>query len=196
MAGNDLRHLSRAELVEIIYELKKRDEENRAALDELRARLDDRSLQISEAGSIAEAALRINRVFEAAQAAADQYLDAIRAENAGSAANRLIQAAEKRAAYAEQQAQDAERRAQEAERHADEVERYAEQVIADAQERAQRILEDADREVDEKWEQLRSQAEELLRAHEALSGIAAEEAPAGQNSGEADAGGENEYVQA
>lgn len=31
-----------------------------------------------EAGSIAEAALRINKVFEAAQQAADQYLENIR----------------------------------------------------------------------------------------------------------------------
>ena len=31
-----------------------------------------------EAGSIAEAALRINRVFEAAQADSDQYLENIR----------------------------------------------------------------------------------------------------------------------
>ena len=36
-------------------------------------------LLLSEAGSIAEAALRLNGVFEAAQAAADQYLDSVRA---------------------------------------------------------------------------------------------------------------------
>ena len=36
-----------------------------------------------EAGSIAEAALRINRVFEAAQEAADQYLENIRQQAPG-----------------------------------------------------------------------------------------------------------------
>jgi hypothetical protein len=33
---------------------------------------------VSEAGSLAEAALKINHVFEAADAAAQQYLDSIR----------------------------------------------------------------------------------------------------------------------
>lgn len=33
-----------------------------------------------EAGSIAEAALRLNKVFEAAQQAADQYLENIRTQ--------------------------------------------------------------------------------------------------------------------
>jgi hypothetical protein len=39
--------------------------------------VNDNKIDIEESGSIAEAALKINGVFEAAQAAADQYLDNI-----------------------------------------------------------------------------------------------------------------------
>ena len=39
--------------------------------------LSERKILIEEAGSIAEAAISINRVFEAAQAAADQYLQSV-----------------------------------------------------------------------------------------------------------------------
>lgn len=34
-----------------------------------------REIIVAEAGSIAEAALKLNKVFESAQAAADQYLE-------------------------------------------------------------------------------------------------------------------------
>ena len=47
-------------------------------LEETKQKLEDRRLMEQEAGSIAEAALRINKVFEAAQQAADQYLENIR----------------------------------------------------------------------------------------------------------------------
>ena len=40
----------------------------------------DRTLRLEQVGSIAEAALSLNRVFEAAQAAADQYLESVKAQ--------------------------------------------------------------------------------------------------------------------
>ena len=44
----------------------------------MQAQLDDRRIMINEAGSIAEAALRLNGVFQAAETAAAQYLENIR----------------------------------------------------------------------------------------------------------------------
>jgi len=38
------------------------------------------TLRLEQVGSIAEAALSLNRVFEAAQAAADQYLESVKAQ--------------------------------------------------------------------------------------------------------------------
>ena len=46
----------------------------------LRRQLADRTLRLEQVGSIAEAALSLNRVFEAAQAAADQYLESVKAQ--------------------------------------------------------------------------------------------------------------------
>ena len=49
-----------------------------AKLDEAERRLRDRTLTESEAGSIAEAALRLNVVFESAEAAAAQYIENVK----------------------------------------------------------------------------------------------------------------------
>lgn len=74
MTNKELRKLSRAELIDILFELQTQNENLTAENRELAAQLESRQLQITEAGSIAEAALRLNGVFEAAQAAADQYV--------------------------------------------------------------------------------------------------------------------------
>ena len=74
MTDKELRKLSRAELIDILFELQTQNENLTAENRELAAQLESRQLQITEAGSIAEAALRLNGVFEAAQAAADQYV--------------------------------------------------------------------------------------------------------------------------
>lgn len=87
----DLRQLRRGDLVELMLEqakqlesvkreLRRRDEELeqcRKELEEARAALGKREIDLDEAGSIAEAALRVNGIFEAAQAAGQQYLDNI-----------------------------------------------------------------------------------------------------------------------
>ena len=72
----DLRHMSRGDLIEIIYEMKKNEEQLTAELEECRNKVPEVSEVITaeEPGSIASEALRINKVFEAAQAAADRYL--------------------------------------------------------------------------------------------------------------------------
>ena len=53
-------------------------ERQRARAERAEKKLRERNVLLGEAGSIAEAALRIQGVFEAAQAAADQYLDSVR----------------------------------------------------------------------------------------------------------------------
>lgn len=74
----ELKQLARAELVEILYAQQKENEALKAENAKLRALLDERELHISTAGSIAEAALQVNHVYETAQEAADQYLRSIR----------------------------------------------------------------------------------------------------------------------
>lgn len=78
MTEKELRRLSRTDLLEMLLEQSKEVQRLQQELEETKRKLEDRRLMEQEAGSIAEAALRINKVFEAAQQAADQYLENIR----------------------------------------------------------------------------------------------------------------------
>ncbi len=78
MTDRELRKLTRKDLLELLVSQGREQEELRAELEKAKAALQERQLQIQEAGSVAEAALRLNGVFEAAQAAAQQYLENIR----------------------------------------------------------------------------------------------------------------------
>lgn len=75
---NPLRKLSRLQLLELLAQQERELQELRAAVAEKDALLESRRIALEETGSIAEAALKLNEVFEAAQRAADQYLDNIR----------------------------------------------------------------------------------------------------------------------
>lgn len=70
-----LKKLSRQDLMEMLVESERHVEQLEKELEETRKQLEDRKIQIENAGSIAEAALKLNGIFEAAQAAADQYLE-------------------------------------------------------------------------------------------------------------------------
>lgn len=78
MTERELRKMSRAELLELLLDERRENEVLREKLKKALTALSDRQIALTEAGSIAEAALRINGVFEAAQAAADQYLENVR----------------------------------------------------------------------------------------------------------------------
>lgn len=77
MMNNELKKLNRRELVDVIYQLKKKEEQMQEQIDSLEAALQDKRIRISEAGSIAEAAIGITDIFSAAQTTADMYLDEI-----------------------------------------------------------------------------------------------------------------------
>lgn len=78
MKQPDLRGLSRGELLELLVRQGEEIERLQQRLQECEAQLDSRKLALKEAGSIAEAAIRVSGVFEAAEAAAAQYLENIR----------------------------------------------------------------------------------------------------------------------
>lgn len=78
MADRELRKLSRAELLELLLESRQENESLRKQLEEEKELLASKAIKIENVGSIAEAALALNGVFEAAQQAADQYLENVR----------------------------------------------------------------------------------------------------------------------
>ena len=78
MTDKEFKRLSRAQLIEIIYQFQIKVEELTQENKELQEALEDKRLRITRAGNIAEAALEVNQVMQSAQNAAQQYLDEIR----------------------------------------------------------------------------------------------------------------------
>ena len=79
MTDKELKRLSRSELLQMLISQIEANELLRKRLEQMQAKLDERRIILDRAGSIAEAALQLNGVFEAAQAAAQQYLDSVHA---------------------------------------------------------------------------------------------------------------------
>ena len=80
MSSRDCRHYSRRELIEIIYELERREEKLEKRLERARARLKDRTMRMERAGSLAEVAAVIAGLFEAADETAAMYLAGVKAQ--------------------------------------------------------------------------------------------------------------------
>ena len=78
MTDRELRRLSRADLLELLLKESQENDRLRAQLQKANELLASRAIQIDKAGSIAEAALALNGVFEAAERAAAQYLENVR----------------------------------------------------------------------------------------------------------------------
>lgn len=78
MTDKELQHLSRAELLELLIEQMEENALLKLQLKSAMAQLEHKNIQILKAGSLAEAALQLNGIFEAADAAAKQYLDNVR----------------------------------------------------------------------------------------------------------------------
>ncbi len=77
MTDKELRKMSRAELLELLIEQMEENERLRLKLDKALTLLKDRQIRLQRAGSIAKAALELNKVFEAADAAAKQYVESV-----------------------------------------------------------------------------------------------------------------------
>ena len=118
MTDKEFKRLSRSQLIEIIYQLQLKQEELTADNERLSKELADKRLLVDKAGNIAEAALEIHNVMQAAQAAADHYLEEIqiRGENeyqrilkeAGEKAAEIIEEAQQKAAIIAAQVQQGE----------------------------------------------------------------------------------------
>ena len=104
MTDKEFKRLSRAQLIEIIYQLQLKQEELNAENEKLSNALKDKRILVSDAGNIAEAALGIHNVMQAAQNAAEHYLEEIQIRVDGEY-NRIIKDANDKAAAIIEQAQ-------------------------------------------------------------------------------------------
>ena len=134
MTDKELRRLSRRELLEMLIAQTAENEQLKTRLEQAEAQLRDRRIAIDKAGSLAEAALSLNGVFQTAEAAAQQYLENIQriSGQQDELCRALKEKAEKETAQIRQEA-----KAYSQKVHA-EADDYWKQVVA----RAAKLLED------------------------------------------------------
>ena len=77
MAKSELRRLNREQLLQLLLETEEENERLKEENAQLRSQLQERFIRVEKCGSLAEAALALNGVFEAADAACRQYMDNI-----------------------------------------------------------------------------------------------------------------------
>lgn len=75
MEQKDLKKLKRRELLELMLEQAKRIQKLELEIKDLKSELDSKKIKIKESGSIAEAALKLNNIFEDAENAVNQYYE-------------------------------------------------------------------------------------------------------------------------
>ena len=78
MTDRDLRKMNRRELIELLIASENENNQIKEQLGQQTVQLQNKKLQIENAGSMAEAAMALNGVFESVDKAAAQYLENIR----------------------------------------------------------------------------------------------------------------------
>ena len=135
---NDSINLSKNEMIMVMHDQEQEIEKLKAQVSELQAKLDNYEIKISNVGSLAEASAQINDLFVAAQATVDTYIENVKKQEARS------------------------------EEALAEVERQSNEIIAEAEAVAQKRLEAADAEIEEKWAVIESRLLVMYEAHKGL----------------------------
>ena len=81
MTDRDLKNMNRKELLELLIDLEKENDHLKHLIEEQENIIQSRDIRAKKAGTLAEAALALNSVFENADKAAAQYLDNIKRYN-------------------------------------------------------------------------------------------------------------------
>lgn len=182
MIDRQLGKLKRSELLELLIEQAKEAERLRTELAEAQKSLKSRELKLEEAGSIAEAALQINGVFETAQAAAAQYLENIEAlsgrqeavcarreEESRRKAEKMLEEAQ---ATKEQVQEECTRMEENTRRQCEELAertgKQCEELIEQTKQQCEEMRCQADLQVEEKWKDISNRLEKFYQAHEEL----------------------------
>jgi len=82
LTEKEIKKLNRYQLLELLIAQTERADKLQALLEEKEKQLSDKEIKLSSLGSIAEASLELRGVFQAAQDAADSYLDAAKKQAA------------------------------------------------------------------------------------------------------------------
>lgn len=82
LTEKELKKLNRYQLLELLILQTERADKLQAKLEAAEKQLAEQEVHIASLGSIAEASLQLNGVFQAAQAAADMYIEAAKKQAA------------------------------------------------------------------------------------------------------------------
>lgn len=182
LAESDLRKLKRVELLELLLAQAKRNEKQKEQMKELaqdyekeiqrqekelqitKEKLDNKKIIIDKAGTLAEASLQLNGVFEAAQNAAQQYLDNLQDLYDREAANTVVkeQQSADRCAAMEQATKER------CELMKEETRIACETREKESEERCNALDQKAKMDVEKRWDDLSTRLEEFYRAHQGL----------------------------
>ena len=75
LTEKDLKKLNRYQLLELLIAQTERADKLEVLLENARQQLSEQEIKLSSLGSIAEASLQVSGVFQAAQEAADMYIN-------------------------------------------------------------------------------------------------------------------------
>lgn len=78
MTDRQLRKASRTDLLNLLLEEKKENEALKTQLQQMQAQLEKRQMNIEQSGTLAEAALKLSGIFDAAETACQYYTENIR----------------------------------------------------------------------------------------------------------------------
>ena len=153
MTDQELKKLRRSDLLELLIAQEKENEQLRDKVAQLEAQLADRKIGLEKAGSIAEASLQINGVFQAAQEAASQYLENIQ---------RLSGQQESLCRTLEEESRQAARQRTEA------AEEACRRMEAETRKKCQELLSSAEEGAQRYWAAAQQRMDEYCAAHEEL----------------------------
>lgn len=174
MTDREFKKLSRGDLVNIIYEMQKNEQALNEELDQAKSALTDKTMKISQAGSIAEAVLGLNEIFERAQSAADSYLEQIQdnsQKQESLVANAEREAAQIRGSAEGEAAVLLENARNEAAALVETAKSEASEIRQKAESEAAAMLEKAESESAAKWELFNRKVNEILQAHKELQSL-------------------------
>lgn len=162
MNTNDLKRLSRTDLLELLIEQSENVNRLQMELESAKNQLNQREIILGEAGSIAEASLQLNGIFEVAQSASKQYLDSIRMYN-----DYLKLVCEKREAESKQNAK----------RYMEEAEKKCKLLETETKHKCTEMVLKARIESQAYWDEISKKLETYYRKDPALRGLLEKELP-------------------
>lgn len=154
MTDKELRRLSRGDLLQLLLDQSRRLSELEAKYETAHKALLDKKIKLEKAGSIAEAALALNGVFEAAEAACRQYTENV-------------------AVFEERQAQIETASAEKVDAMIKDAERRAELIVNEAETKRDAILKEAEGQARAYWDEVNAKLNLFLSEHDELKAMLA-----------------------